>query len=59
MDLLTQQEYQAIADGLILPNAAFINGGYRTAKSGKVFETTNPATGKILAEIAAWRQCRP
>ena len=53
MDLLTQQEYQAIADGLILPNAAFINGGYRAAKSGKVFETKNPATGKILAEIAA------
>ena len=37
MDLLTQEEYQAIADNLTLPNNAFIEGSYRPASSGKSF----------------------
>ena len=53
MDLLTQEEYQAIADNLALPNNAFIDGSYRPAGTGKTFETVNPATGAKLAEIAA------
>ena len=53
MDLLTQEEYQAIADNLTLPNNAFIEGSYRPASSGKSFETVNPATGEKLTEIAA------
>ena len=53
MDLLTQEEYQAIADNLVLPNNAFIDGSYRPAGTGKTFETVNPATGAKLAEIAA------
>ncbi len=53
MDLLTQEEYQAIADNLALPNNAFIDGSYRPAGRGKTFMTVNPATGAKLAEIAA------
>jgi gamma-glutamyl-gamma-aminobutyraldehyde dehydrogenase len=36
-----------------LRNQAFINGKFRDAISGKTFITTNPATGDVLAEIAA------
>src|SRR5690606_13571003 len=32
---------------------AFIDGQYRPALSGKTFATINPATGKVIAEIAA------
>ena len=53
MGLLTREEYKAIADGLDLPNAAFIDGMYRPAASGATFTTVNPATGETLAEIAA------
>ncbi|OOY05955.1 aldehyde dehydrogenase [Thioclava sp. F28-4] len=52
MDLLTQQEYRAIAEGLDLPGNAFIDGGYRPAISGKTFDTMNPATGKVLTQVA-------
>ena len=53
MGLLTKDEYKAIAAGLEFPTGAFINGGYRQAISGQTFETTDPATGKVLANIAA------
>ncbi|MCT4608957.1 MAG: aldehyde dehydrogenase [Pelagimonas sp.] len=53
MTLLTQDEYKSIAAGLDLPNAAFIDGAFRPAISGKTFETTNPATGEKLADIAS------
>ncbi len=53
MELLTKQEYEAIAADLTLPNAAFIDGAYRPAASGKTFASVNPATGAPLAEIAA------
>ncbi len=52
-DLLTHEEYQAIAKDLNLPTTAFVDGGFRPAASGKTFETVNPATGETLAEIAA------
>lgn len=52
-DLLTREEYNAIARNLALPSNAFINGGYLPAKSGKTFETTNPATGVTLGSVAA------
>ncbi|MBM3542790.1 MAG: aldehyde dehydrogenase, partial [Alphaproteobacteria bacterium] len=51
-DLLTRDEYRSIADKLVLPNNAFINGRFTAARAGKRFETSNPATGKTLAEIA-------
>ena len=52
-DLLTHDEYKAIAARLEFPTQAFIDGSFRPAISGKTFETTNPATGKVLARIAA------
>lgn len=54
--LLTTEEYTSIAAGLNLPNAAFIDGAFRPAASGKTFTSLNPATGKPLAEIAACGQ---
>jgi len=53
MDLLTREEYRAIAAGLTLPDAAFVDGAFRPAASGRTFATVNPATGATLAEIAA------
>ena len=52
-DLLTRAEYQAIAASLDVPRNAFIDGGFRKAVSGKTFTTTNPATGKLIAKVAA------
>lgn len=52
-DLLTAEEYKAIAAGLDLPTQAFIDGSFRPAKSGKTFDTINPATGEVLAKVAA------
>ncbi|SNR48102.1 aldehyde dehydrogenase [Paracoccus sediminis] len=52
-DLLTTEEYKAIAASLVLPQNAFIDGGFRPAISGKTFTTTNPATGEALTEVAA------
>lgn len=53
MALLTKGEYRALAADLEFPSAAFIDGAYRPAASGEAFETRNPATGAVLAEIAA------
>jgi 4-(gamma-glutamylamino)butanal dehydrogenase len=52
-DLLTTEEYKAIAAGLTFTTQAFIDGSFRPAKSGKTFDSINPATGKMLAKIAA------
>lgn len=51
--LLTVSEYAAMAGKLALPTQAFIDGAFVPAVSGKTFQTTNPATGNVLAEIAA------
>ncbi len=52
-DVLTFDEYKAIASSLDYPTSAFINGRFQSAKSGKTFDTINPATGEILAKLAA------
>lgn len=52
-DLSTTEEYKAIAAGLEFPTQAFVNGAFRPAASGATFDTVNPATGKLLAKIAA------
>ncbi|CAK7257276.1 MULTISPECIES: aldehyde dehydrogenase [unclassified Shinella] len=52
-DLLTHDEYKAIAAGLDFPTQAFIDGAFRPAISGKTFETSNPATGAVLARVAS------
>lgn len=52
-DLLTTEDYKAIAAGLQVPTGAFIDGTFRPAFSGRTFETVNPATGEVLAKVAA------
>jgi 4-(gamma-glutamylamino)butanal dehydrogenase len=52
-ELLTTEEYKAIATELSLPTQAFIDGRFRPAKSGKTFDSLNPATGDVLAKVAA------
>ncbi|WP_020652948.1 aldehyde dehydrogenase [Massilia niastensis] len=52
-ELLTAAQYTALAGSIALPTQAFVDGAFRPALSGKTFETTNPATGDVLAQIAA------
>ncbi|MFC4622717.1 aldehyde dehydrogenase [Comamonas nitrativorans] len=52
-ELLTAARYAALAQSIQLPTQAFVDGAFRPALSGKTFETTNPATGQSLAQIAA------
>lgn len=51
--LLTTEEYKAIAAGLSLPTQAFIDGSFRPAASGRTFDSLNPATGEVIARVAA------
>jgi gamma-glutamyl-gamma-aminobutyraldehyde dehydrogenase len=51
-DLLTHEEYQAIAASIEFPRAAFIDGKYM-AGNGDTLTTINPATGETLCEVAA------
>ncbi len=52
-DLLTLEEYQAIAAELNPAAMSFVDGGFRPALSGNTFETINPANGETLAQVAA------
>lgn len=52
-DLLTAHEYRAIAETMAIGGNAFIDGIARPASSGETFPTTNPATGRELAQVAA------
>ena len=52
-DLLTHAEYRALASTMDLPTGAFIDGSFRPAIAGATFETVNPATGAVLANVAA------
>jgi gamma-glutamyl-gamma-aminobutyraldehyde dehydrogenase len=52
-DLLTHEEYQAIAAELSLPVNAWINGKFTAPKSGKTMDSINPATGALLGKVAA------
>jgi len=49
---LSHAEYQAIATGLRPNGQAFIDGKFCDAVDGDKFETTNPATGQVLASVA-------
>ncbi len=53
MELLTREEYTAIATALTPATGAFIDGSFRPAASGKTFQSINPATGAQIAEVAA------
>ena len=52
-ELMTREDYAALARELILPRTAFIDGAFRPAQSGANFPSANPATGETLAEVAA------
>ena len=52
-DLLTRDEYAAIAKDTDYPANAWINGKMTGARSGETFPTLNPATGEKLADIAS------
>jgi gamma-glutamyl-gamma-aminobutyraldehyde dehydrogenase/4-guanidinobutyraldehyde dehydrogenase/NAD-dependent aldehyde dehydrogenase len=49
-------DWHARAAALSLNGQAFIGGRYRAATSGATFDCVNPATGKILTQIAACEQ---
>lgn len=46
-------DYKSIADSLTFPAKAIVGGKLVTAMSGKTFDTTDPATGTILASLPA------
>ncbi|RUW55197.1 aldehyde dehydrogenase [Mesorhizobium sp. M1A.F.Ca.ET.072.01.1.1] len=46
-------DFHAQAKTLKFETRAFIDGAYVAAQSGETFETVNPATGKLLANVAA------
>ena len=50
-DLLSYEDYQALAAELTLPRASHIDGGYHTC-SGDNLTIENPATGDLLCQIA-------
>ena len=52
-ELLSTEEYKSIAAGLKLPTRAFINGEFVDAIDGATMQSINPATGEVLADIAA------
>ena len=51
-DLLTRDEYGALAASLELPRCSFVDGGFRRGAGG-VLPTVNPATGAVIAELSA------
>lgn len=51
MDLLTREDYAAIAASLDFPRTPFIDGRFRKGSGGSL-KTVNPATGEALAEIS-------
>ena len=57
-DLLTHDEYRAIADGLTPATTSFIDGSFRRANGWGTFDTVNPATGSVIASnpafVPAW-----
>ncbi|MEH6578465.1 MAG: aldehyde dehydrogenase [Amphritea sp.] len=52
-DLLTCEEYKAVAAELNPATMSFVDGAFRPSVSGNTFETINPATGELLANVAA------
>lgn len=51
--LLSHEDYLALAASLRFPVNAFIDGRSQPARSGKTFKSINPATSKVLAKLAA------
>ena len=53
MSIPTYADWQAKAQAIRPEWRAFIDGKYVEAVSGETFETVNPATGKVIANIAS------
>ena len=51
-ELLTEDQYGAIAAEMAFPTGAWINGKAQSAASGERFTSVNPANGEVVAEIA-------
>lgn len=51
MSFLTVGEYEKIAENLNFNTKALINGKLAEAKSGRKFNSVNPANGKVITEI--------
>ena len=49
-DVLSLEEYTAIAKSMTPPSEAFINGGFRKGR-GDAMAITNPATGEVITTI--------
>ncbi len=52
-DVLTREEYVGVAGDMTFPANSWINGKFTSAKSGETYDTVNPATGEVLAQIAS------
>lgn len=52
-DLLSADDYAAIARQLKFPTQSFVDGAPYSSSSGQTFTTSNPATNEPLAEITA------
>jgi gamma-glutamyl-gamma-aminobutyraldehyde dehydrogenase len=46
-----ETDFHKSAKELAFETKAFIDGKFVDAKSGKTFETLNPATGQVLAKV--------
>lgn len=53
MNVSTSGSWADRARQLSIEGRAFIDGSYRAAWSGKTFANVNPATGRVLTEVAA------
>ncbi|MEO0781656.1 MAG: aldehyde dehydrogenase [Pseudomonadota bacterium] len=49
----SHNDWKSRAAGLSFRNQAFIDGNFVDAASGKTFDSINPATGEVLAAVAA------
>ncbi len=49
----SHDDWKSRADALSLRNQAFIDGKFVDAASGETFDCINPATGDVLAQVAA------
>src|SRR5213592_1794782 len=52
MQVATIQVDEKVSRFVTTPRKMLINGMWREAMSGKTFQTYNPATGEVLAEVA-------
>lgn len=50
---LTYDDWRARASQMTFRDKAFINGQFVAAQSGETFDSINPATGEVLAQVAS------